>query len=362
MSRWINIKLTDKYILSQVLFISALILIIFLSIYLIFDFFEKIDNFWEAKVPSGTIITYFLFYLPSIIIQILPATCLLGTLIALGLLKKNNEFIVLKACGFSPYRITAPIIILGIIISVALFFFNETILPKTISRAQSIWRYKVEKKRPRGGYMQEKIWLKGEDMIYQIEGIDFKRNIMWGVNIYYFDKNFKIKRKLNAYKACWGNGKWVLYHGIEQIPDKHGALKINQFTSKTIYLPETPNDFQFIKQDYERLNYFELRHYVNKLKSKGYNAVSFEVEMWQKTAIPWAPLLMIILAIPFGLKVGKTMKMIGLGLLIALIFWVMQALTLALGKSGHLHSFLAAWIPNLLFGVWGIIMLRYVEE
>jgi len=362
MNRWINIKLIDRYILSQVLFILTLILIIFLSIYLIFDFFEKIDNFWEAKVPFSTIISYFLFNLPSIIIQILPATCLLGTLIALGLLKKNNEFIVLKACGFSPYRITIPIIILGIIISVSLFFFNETVLPKTISKAQSIWRYKVEKKRPRGGYIQEKIWLKGKNMIYQIEGIDFKRNTMWGLNIYYFDKDFKIKKRLNVHKACWDKGKWVFYQGIEQIPEKDGTLKIKQFTSKTVHLPETPNDFQFIKQDYERLNYFELRHYVKKLKSKGYNATAFETEMWQKTAIPWAPLLMIILAIPFGLKIGKITGTIGLGLLIALVFWVIQALTLALGKGGSLHPFLAAWLPNLLFGAWGIIMLRYVED
>jgi len=362
MNRWVNIKLIDKYILSQFLFILALFLIIFLSIYLIFDFFEKIDNFFKANVPFGTIISYFLLNLPSVLNQIFPAVCLLSTLIALTLLRKNNEFVAFKACGISPYRIIAPLIVFGITISFSLFLFNETILPKTLSKAQAIWRYRVEKKRPPGGYMQEKVWLKSKNMIYQIEAIDFKKNTMWGINIYYFDKNFRIKKRINAYKACWGSGKWTLYQVTEQILRENGILEVNQFTSKIISLPEKPSDFQFIKKDYECLNYFRLRHYIDSLKAKGYDATAFEVEMWKKTAIPFSPFLMIILAIPFGLKETKIMHTIGLGLLISLIFWVMQALTIALGKGGDLHPLLAAWLPNILFFVWGMMMLRYVED
>jgi len=51
-----------------------------------------------------------------------------------------------------------------------------------------------------------------------------------------------------------------------------------------------------------------------------------------------------------------------LGLIISFIFWVIQALSIALGKGGYLNPFLAAWLPNIFFGIWGIIMLRYLNE
>ncbi|MDL1956302.1 MAG: LPS export ABC transporter permease LptG [Candidatus Desulfofervidus auxilii] len=359
------IKLIDKYLAKQFIKILILLLVSFVIIYLVFDFLEKIDNFSEAGIDTKTIITYFILSIPGILSQLFPTACLLSTLFSLSLAKKHNELIAWQACGISPYRIGAFYILFGIIFSISLFLYNEFIVCKTQAITNYIWNIKVKKRKTKGGYFQQGIWLKGENAIYQIDAINLKTNTLYGVTIYFFTPNFQLKKRLDASKVTWNSQKniWVFYQGVEQVIFK-GKIKMIPFIKKNINLKETPKDFQFLKANYQQLDFWQLKNYVKKLKKQGYNVSSYATDLWQRTSIPFTPLILIIfgMALVFKGKETKTAALIGLGILIAFIFWVIQAFSIALGKSGYIYPFLAAWFPNLLFGVWGIILLKYSSE
>lgn len=360
------VKRIDKYLGKQFLLTLFFLLISLIFIYLVFDFFEKIDNFSEAHVDSKTICIYFLLTIPGIISQILPASSLLAILISLSLLKKHNELVALQACGFSPYRIGFPYILGGIIISLFLFAFNETVVSKTQAITNNIWNVQVERKKPRGGYLQERIWLKGKNIIYQIDAVNLKTNTLYGVTVYFLTPDFKLKKRVDANKAVWNKKekKWVFYQGSEQTFLNQGELATISFNEKKFNLNETPSDLLFLEAKYQQLNLWQLKKYIKQLKKQGYDTTTYAVDLWQKTAAPLTPFILIIFGVALVFK-GKETKIghtIALGILIAFVFWVIQALSLALGKTGRLPPFLAAWLPHLFFTIWGIVILKYSGE
>jgi lipopolysaccharide export system permease protein len=332
----------------------------------LFDFFEKIDNFAKNDVPKKLIIAYFLLSLPNIISLMLPTACFLGALLNLSFLKRNNELVAIQACGMSPYRLSVSYLIIGIMLSLALFSFNEIVIPKTQAKANNIWLREVKGKPPKGGYFQERIWLKGQNSIYQIDAINLKTQTMFGVTIYFFTPQFKIQQRLDARKAKWDekNKAWIFYEGIQQTINPDGKIENTAFQKKLFPLKETPLDFKFLEADYQQLSIWQLKKYIAKLKSQGYDSTAYAVDFWQRTAQPLTPIILIIFAISLVLK-GKEIKIgftLSLGIVIAFIFWIIQALSIALGKGGHINPFLAGWLPNIIFAAWGIIMLRYVNE
>ncbi len=296
----------------------------------------------------------------------LPASLFLGTIISLSILKKNNEILALRVSGLSPYRLGIPYIVVGLLAFFALFALNEGIIPKTQAVAAKIWNTQVEKRHTHGGFVQERIWLKGKNSFYQIDMIDLKNNVLHGITVYLFSPNFELQKRIDAQKAIWNKKQknWLLVQGIIQEVTAHQAIKITYFKKKYIKLDETPQDFQFLKTNYQELNIWKLRKYILQLKRQGYDTTPYQVDFWQHTSVPFTPLVLIILGIGLILtgKETKVTHCIALGMLVAFLFWISQALFLALGKSNYLNPLLATWLPHLLFGGWGAIMLKYSGE
>jgi lipopolysaccharide export LptBFGC system permease protein LptF len=94
----------------------------------------------------------------------------------------------------------------------------------------------------------------------------------------------------------------------------------------------------------------QLRRYVNELSASGVNVANLAVELQHKMAFPFVTLVMTLLAIPFGVSTGRrgALYAIGLGIVLALSYWIVTSLFVALGKSGLLTPVLAAWTPNII--------------
>src|SRR3989339_1358889 len=118
-----------KYIIREVLKYLAIVLIMVVGIYIVVDFFEKIDDFLEAGLPFSKALIFFAYKTPFIIAQITPVGLLLAVLIVFGLMNKNNEIIALKSAGVSVYHLLKPMIALGLLMSFFMFFLSEAIVP-----------------------------------------------------------------------------------------------------------------------------------------------------------------------------------------------------------------------------------------
>jgi len=105
----------------------------------------------------------------------------------------------------------------------------------------------------------------------------------------------------------------------------------------------------------------QLRRYVEELSASGINVVHLAVELQHKLAFPFVTLVMTLLAIPFGVSTGRrgALYAVGLGIILALSYWILTSLFVALGKSGLLAPVLAAWSPNIIvLGAAAYLFLR----
>ncbi|MGB5923485.1 MAG: LptF/LptG family permease, partial [Syntrophobacteria bacterium] len=113
LERVIAMRVLSRYIILELIKIIAICLGVVIALYLVIDFFERIDDFLEAKLPLSLALRYFLLKLPLIVQQGIPMAVLMGTLISLGLMARSNELLALKAGGVSPVLVVGPILTLA---------------------------------------------------------------------------------------------------------------------------------------------------------------------------------------------------------------------------------------------------------
>ena len=205
----------DRYVTKEIIKHFAIVLMASSGIYLSVDFFENIDKFINAGLPVSRILIFFQLKLPLIAAQITPVGILLAVLITFGLMNKNNEIIALKSGGMSVYHFLRPLLFLGLLITVSLFFLSEILVPITISKANEIWRREVKKYTVTS--TQKNIWFKGRHSISHISYFNPKDQTISGITLNYFDRQFRLTRRVDAAKGNFIRGQWVFYDTMEQV-------------------------------------------------------------------------------------------------------------------------------------------------
>jgi lipopolysaccharide export system permease protein len=158
----------DRYISQQILRYFGATFAIVTVIYMIADFFEKVDNLIESGLSFPKAALYFLSRIP--IEHLIPASTLLSVMVVFGLMNKHNEIIALKAGGISIYRLLKAPFFLGVLFSLVLLMFSEIFLPIIRSNANRIWLEEVKKVQVNA--QRKNIWLKGQNAIYHIQFYD----------------------------------------------------------------------------------------------------------------------------------------------------------------------------------------------
>jgi lipopolysaccharide export LptBFGC system permease protein LptF len=107
----------------------------------------------------------------------------------------------------------------------------------------------------------------------------------------------------------------------------------------------------------------ELREYTRRLGNSGYNNAGERVGLHRRFAFPLAPVVMALLAIPFGISIGRKGALYGIGLatVIAASYFLVLTVLVAIGEAGLLHPALAAWGANILFGSSALFLMLTVR-
>ena len=112
-----------------------------------------------------------------------------------------------------------------------------------------------------------------------------------------------------------------------------------------------------------RMTYPQLSQYIQELRQSGYDVLGHEVELYRKLAFPLVTLVMTFIAVPFAVTTGRRGAMygVGIGIVLALVYWTMISVFAAFGAGGLITPLLAAWAPNLLFGAAAVVLLPTVR-
>ncbi len=345
-------KLLDKYILREFLRFFIVTCVTFLALYLIIDFFEKSRMFLSNKATAVQMASYFLYSIPMIISLTLPAAILLSTLLTYSFLSKFSEITAMKANGISLYRIALPVLAVAAIIAVFLFFFTELVTPASIQKTEYIVKVDVQKQKSLGFFKQNEIWYRAQNAIYNFKMFDVEKNILRGITINKLNPGFTLQMRIDAERAEWKNNQWVFFNLLVTTFNKNNAPSLEWAKEKVIPIPERPDDFKIIQKDAEKMGYFELKRYVQKIQAEGYDVSRYLVDLQGKIAFPFVCLILVFIGMSFSLRSersGGVMQSVALGIFIGFSYWIVHAFSMSLGRSGILPIFVAAWASNIIF-------------
>ena len=332
------------------------------SIYLAVDFFEKIDNFIDAKVMVVKCIIFFIFKIPYIVMQISPVCVLMAVLITFCLMVKNNEILALKSSGISLFYLFLPVFILGIFFTVSLFFLSELVVPATMEKSMEIWQKDVKKKTDFATNKKD-IWIRGKKSITHIKSYDPVNQIILGLTHEIFDKNFTMIRRIDAKKGICKGDEWLLFTAMEQNL-KAEKNKIVLYEKKTEKFDFLPDDLSSLVQKPEDISFFELFSYIDKIESEGYDATTYRVDLYGKIAFPFVSIIMCLIGT--GVALGEKIKIsmpakIVMGIGIAFAYWIVYSFCVSLGYGQILPPLIAVWVANVLFFSLGLYLLLSAE-
>jgi len=354
----------DRYVTREIIRFCAIVLIGATGLYLIVDFFGRIDNFLEAGLSFSRALVYFQLKLPQMIAEITPFSILLGVLIALGLMKKNNEILALKSSGVNIYYLLRPALIIGLAATLFLFLLSELVVHVTLSKANHIWWTEVKKKSA-VTLKQRDIWIKGERSIYNIAYYNPQNKTIFKVALNYLDKDFRLVKRVDASQAVFRAGQWVFFDVIEQeLNRQDGSYRVAAFEEHTEPVDFLPDDLMRVAKNPEEMNVTELFAFIRDVESEGYDTTIYWADFFNKFAYPFVCLIMS--AIATGVAVmGRFQKnlfvSIVTGLVMVLLYWVLHSFCLSLGYAGKLPPLLAAWFADLLFGMIALVVLLNAE-
>jgi LPS export ABC transporter permease LptF/LPS export ABC transporter permease LptG len=361
-------RLLDVYVLRGFWFFFVLVLIVFVSVFIIVTLFELLPDIVKNRVDTAIVVTYFVYLMPQILYYVIPLTVLLAILINLGTLTKTNEILAVKAGAVSLYRMAMPLLVMGLALSAAIYFMQDFILPQANQR-QDEYRNVIKGRAPQTYRDPQRKWMAGsEDRIYHYNYFDSNQNLFGGISIFEFKpKTFELKDWVFATRATWkGSAEgsaWLFEDGWVRRIDTKGSIDYRPFDRLEMRQLDGPDYFTKEIRTAAQMTYPELKRYVTDLQRSGFDVSTLMVDLYRKLSFPLVSFIMAIIGIPFSFTTGKKGAFYGIGLSLAvgIFYWSTFSLFDKLGGINRLSPFIAAWFPNLIFGFGGVWMMLRVK-
>jgi lipopolysaccharide export system permease protein len=349
-----------RYLAREFGKLFALCLATFVFLYLLVDFIEQSSAFFRAHADGADVLRYFVFKLPLVVFQMIPAAVLLATLLVLTLLSKNSEITAMKAGGVSLYRIVAPLLACAAALSGFSFLLNEYVVPVTNERAEFVKRVDIKGRQPAVRHKRKRVWYKSASGIYSIGIYHTVTREMRDVTIYEFAADFALARRIDARRAVWTGAAWEFQDGVVRTFDRNRFVAGERFDRRVIPIEAVPDDLATIAKSSDEMSARELSEFVDKVAGEGMDVTRYRVDLQGKYAFPLVGLVMALLAVPFALRGGRQGGValgIGLAVGIGVVYWLALGTFLSLGNSGRLPPTVAAWGSHVLFCGIGMVLL-----
>jgi len=361
--------LLDDYVMREYATNFSIVLFSFSTLFLIFTFFELIGPIFRNRTPLITVGEYLINLIPYILYNVTPLCALVAVLVTFGTLNRTSELTAMKSSGISLYRIITPVLVVTILIAAGLFIFDEFYLPAANRRQEAL--LSVIKDKPAQTFSRpDQQWISGQTnkagdpaRIFYYQRFDAETNKFANLTVFEFDPaTFTLQRRIFATSARWDPAvnNWVFDNGWQRTFSGETIATYQPFTVASF--PEIREQPTYFKKEYvpsQEMSYDELTNYIADLKQSGFETQRLKVQLYKKIAYPLITLVMALLAIPFALSMGKKGSLTGIATAIgiAITYWVIALIFESLGNVNTLPPVLAAWTPDLLFGITGAYLL-----
>ena len=353
-------KKIDLYIIKRFLSTFFLTIGLILIVVIIFDISEKIDDFLESEVGLNKIIfKYYLNFIPYFINLFSPLFIFISVTFFTSRMANDTEIIAILTSGISFNRLLKPFLICALFLGCISFIFGNFIIPpanKVRIEFENHYLRKKAKSRKANIHLQ----IQKDKYIY-LENYNTFTNIGYNFTLEEF-KNHQLQSKLKAsyikydtIKNSWNINNYEIRNFTKDGED------ITTGTKKDTIINLHPRDFNIKKNIVEGMNFFELNQFIKEESLKGTEQIVFhKIEKHKRMAFPFSTVILTLIAVAIAsrkIKGGIGIHL-GLGILIAFTYILFMQISTTFATNSNLPAMLAVWIPNILYGIVCIYLIK----
>jgi lipopolysaccharide export system permease protein len=355
------IRRIDWYIIKKFLGTYFFAIALIISIAVVFDVNEWIDNFINNKAPVKAIIfDYYANFIPYFSNLFSPLFVFISVIFYTSKLAENSEIIAMMSTGLSFKRLLRPYMISAAIISVLTYGMGAYVIPKgNVTRLNFEDKYKKKKKQEYVRNVQVEV---DNGVIAYMERYENYNKTAYRFSLDKFvDK--KLVAHLTAKSATYDTTtvhKWTLKNYM--IREMDGMKeKITKGDRLDSIIKMEPRDFLIMKGQQETMTSSELSDYIDRQKRRGFaNIKEFEIEYHKRIAMSFASFILTIIGVSLSSrKVKGGMGLyLGVGLALSFSYILFQTVSATFAINGNASPFLAVWVPNIVYTFIAIYLYR----
>lgn len=361
----IGIKTIDLYIIKKFLGTFFFSIALILSIVIVFDLAEKMEDFLEHNVPAEEIIfTYYVNFLPYFANLFSPLFIFISVIFFTSKLTSNSEVVAILSSGVSYQRLMRPYFYSALVLAILSFFLTGYIIPPA-----NKYRIDFEIKYIDGtkGFTKRNVHKQVAPGLYAyMESYDNNRDIGYKFSLERFEGE-ELVSKMIASRVNWDSiaQKWEVQNYYIRNYNKSGKQEIIEGRKIDTTLNMHPEDFKRQLKSIETLNTKELKSFIADQQMKGDdNIEAYKVENYRRLAFPFSTFILTLIGVSLSTrkKRGGTGLNIAVGIALSFIYILFMQVFNELAKANSIPSLLAVWTPNIIFFIIGIFLYRLAPK
>jgi lipopolysaccharide export system permease protein len=351
-----------RYLGREIYSAVALVLLAFLGLFAFFDLVNELDEIGKNGYMLHHAAIYVAMIMPGRVYELMPIAVLIGTLYALTTLARHSEITVLRASGLSTRRFLLGLLSIGSVFVLLTFVFGEYLAPPA-ERAAQQWRLAATRSMV-SQELRTGLWVRDGKRFVNVRSV-LPDTSLQGVRIYEFDSNAVLVSISDAAVGVYDpKAGWRLR--------TVGQTRFLGDRTETVNLPEliwhselTPDVLSVLMVVPERMSVETLYSYIHHLDENNQKTTRYEIALWKKLAYPFAALVMMGLALPFGYmqtRMGGVSLKVFSGIMIGVGFHLLNGLFSNLGVINGWIPAVAALTPSIVFLLAAMGMMWWVER
>ena len=354
-------KLLDRYVSRQFLGTFVLLVLGLPLLFIVIDVTDNLDKYLGRGLGFGAVALSYVYQLPLFVQYAVPIAALVATVFTIGNMTRHQEIAAAKAGGVSFYRLIVPLVAWGALLSVGALALGELVPITNRKRAELLG----ERSSLSGGLRTDFVYQTERGRTLSVRRLDPAANEMTGVIVEQTGVGRRAGLHGTAERAAYNPSRgWTLERGYLRMFSAEGEERTFQFSSLRMPdLQETPEELLAEPKEPEEMNWAEIDRFISAMERSGGDVRQLRVDRAQKIALPLAVLVIVIFGAPLATssRRGGAAYGIGISLAVTMVYLMLFKVGRAVGASGALPPLVAAWAPNALFLVAGLILLSRVR-
>ena len=341
-------------------------ILLFMMIVELLDIFSNLWRYINNSVPFSAILKVALLYAPKCIFYAIPVATLFSVSHTLGSMFAKNELIAIFGSGISIYKLTFPLILGGLCISILTFIFHENIVTTTFHKKNELTA-KLLRTEIKLNNDNITVMNSTREIIYNADFYNDTTETLSNLMVLDRTENKKFPSRIECKQAVWDVAaeRWNLIdcrkYSYNQKENKYNLESIHRIEDKKYDLK--PSTFRKVVNNIEEMNVNDAVEWIENLKKAGISYRIQLIEYYKRFSFPLTSLIVAIIASSVGGSFRKNIVIMSLltSLLLAAGYYIMQMVLGLLARLGYIPPLAGAWGSFIVFFFLSIILLRYAK-